>query len=178
VHFVNDDPDLAARVHEIGAASVINYVHVVADWFDHRLESYRFAILPLSFEGVTGARALNPARRNTHTTNLLAYIERAFAASSGSADGRFSVAVRLETRIVGARSPDAISIKFGAGPDSVKVELTEDNFRRRWPHDYMRMVALVKKRVPGLLVNKTFHAIVKQLSCDARFVSAGAKIPH
>jgi hypothetical protein len=170
VHFVNDDPGLAAKIHEIGAASVLNYVHAVGDWFDYSLESYRFAILPFSFDAATTGRALQPTKRTGTSANLLAHIERTSAASSGSADGRFCVAVRIETRIVGTRSNDAVPIKLaGEIPGAVKVELTEEEFRRHWPHDYDRMVALVRKRVPGLLQNKAFHAAVKALRSEERF---------
>jgi hypothetical protein len=168
VHFINDDRDLAATVHEIGAASVINYVHAVGDWFNHDLGSFRFAILPLSFEGITAAR-LHPARRSAQATNLLAHMERACATLPESADGRFAIALRIETRIVGTRSTDAVPVKFGVGPDAAKVELTEDVFRRRWPYDYKKMVTLVRKRVPGLVVNQAFHATLKQLGCEPRF---------
>jgi len=64
IHFVNDDRDLAARVHAVGAASVINYVRAVGDWFQFDLNSYRFAILPLSLEGVTDAQVVPTPKRS------------------------------------------------------------------------------------------------------------------
>ena len=42
-------------------------------------------------------------------------------------------------------------------------------FRRRWPHDYEQMVMLVRKRVPGLLTNRAFHAAVRTLCREERF---------
>lgn len=168
VHFMNDDRDLAARVHEIGAASVRNYVHVAGDWFGCDFGSYRFAILPFSFDDLAEARTLHQARRSAPTAKLLAHMARA-AAAGGSADGRFSVALRIDTRLVGTRAADAVPIRLAAGEGVVKVELIEEEFRRRWPHDHKSMVDQVRKRVPGVLVNKAFHAGVRALRGEERF---------
>lgn len=131
-------------MNEIGVASVINYVHAVGDWFESDLGSYRFAMLPLSFEGIAAAGALRPTARTAQATNLLAHMERACAAPLDSGDGRFAAALRIETRIVGSGSTDAMPIKFAAGPDAVKVELTEEEFRRRWPHEHKKWCAYQK----------------------------------
>lgn|GEM_PF-1674993 len=169
VHFMNDDRDLARKVHEVGTASIRNYVRAVGDWFDHDLGSYRFAVMPLSFEGVAAAQALRPAKRSAQTANLLAHMERACAVPPTAADEEFCVSLRIETKIVGTRSAEATPVKFASDPDAVKIQLTEDEFRRRWPHDYDKMVTLVRKRVPTVRVNREFHAAVKALRGNERF---------
>jgi len=80
-------------------------------------------------------------------------MERACAVlpETGAA-GRFAVALRLETRIVATRSEDAVAIKLGAGPGAVEVELTEGEFRRRWPYDHKQMVARIKNGSQKLLL--------------------------
>lgn len=168
VHFVNHDRDLAFRVHEIGTASLLNYVAALGDWFDHDLGSHRFAILPLSFEAAS-AKAVKAPRRSEQAANLLAHMERACADIPGSADGRYAVSLRVETRIVGGRTTDAVPVKLGKGPDAVKVELTDEAFKDRWPHEHKQMVTLVKQRVAGLIINNAFHAAVKALSAEERF---------
>lgn len=168
VHFMNEDRELAVKVHEIGAASLVNYVRIVHDWFDHSLQTYRFAILPLSFDGVSTALAL-PAKRSAQAANLLAHMKEACANVLPSSDGRFTVSLQVATKIVGSRSTDAVPVKMGKGPDAVKVEMTEEQFRERWPHDYARLLALLKSRLPEMKQNNAFHALKRSLETDENF---------
>ena len=75
----------------------------------------------------------------------------------------------IVTRIAGSREPDAVPVKLGKGEGAVKVELTEDVLRQRWPHDYKQLTAMVKQRIPGLKINKAFHDAVRPLSREERF---------
>ncbi|QYU70691.1 DUF3644 domain-containing protein [Leptolyngbya sp. 15MV] len=168
VHFMNEDRDLAIRVHEVGVAALRNYATALADWFEHDISTLRFAILPLSFDGAVAAQVVPAAKRSQQAQNLLAHMERAISSAVAPTDGRFAVSLRVETRIVGNRASDAVPIKHGRGPDAAKVELTEEALRQGWPHDYEELVRRVKKRVPGVKQNAAFHAAHRALSSDGR----------
>jgi len=168
VHFVNDDRDLAIRIHELGIAALRNYAIVLADWFAQDISAFRFAILPLSFDGAVSAQVVPAAKRSRQAQNLLAHMERAVADAAAPKDDRFAVSLRIETRIVGNRAQDAVPIKHGRGPDAAKVELTEEALRQGWPHDYDELMRRVKQRVPGLKQNQAFHAAHKVLRADGR----------
>jgi hypothetical protein len=169
VHFVNEDRDLAIRVHEVGVAALRNYATALADWFEHDISNLRFAILPLSFDSAVAAQVVPAAKRSQQAQNLLAHMERAIADAPASSDGRFAVSLRVETKIVGAGTTDAVAIKLGKGPGAVLVELTDAEFLKRWPHDHKQLVALVKKRLPGVIINNAFHAHVRTLRAEERF---------
>jgi hypothetical protein len=169
VHFVNEDRDLAIRVHEVGVAALRNYAIALADWFEQDISSLRFSILPLSFDGAVAAQVIPAAKRTQQAQNLLAHMDRAISGAAEPKDSRFAVSLRVETRIVGNRAPDAVPIKYGKGPDAAKVELTEEALRTGWPHDYRELVRRVQKLVPGLKQNKAFHTAHKALSADGRF---------
>lgn len=109
VHFVNGDRDLALRVHEIGTATLVNYTAILSEWFDRDLGSYRFSILPLSFEPAAAVAAVKP-RRSQQAANLLAHMERTCAEKASLASGRFAVSLRIETTIVGSRAAGAAPI--------------------------------------------------------------------
>ncbi len=168
IHFVNDDRDLATRVHEIGTASLMNYVAVLGDWFEYDIGPHRFAILPLSFD-TADVRAVQVRGRSRQIANLLAHMDRIVAEQPNSPDDRFRVAVHVVTHIAGSREPDAVPVKLGKGDGAVKVELTEDVLRQRWPHDYKQLTSMVKQRVPGLKINKAFNDAVRLLSGEERF---------
>lgn len=169
VHFMNQDRDLAIRVHEVGIAALRNYATAVADWFDHDISSLRFAILPLSFDGAVAAQVIPAARRSQQAQNLLAHMNQAISCAPAPEDDRFAVSLRIETKIVGAGAADAVPIKLSKGPNAVLVELTDAQFLTRWPLDYKKTVALVKSRLPGVVVNKIFHDHLRQLRTDERF---------
>lgn len=168
VHFVNGDRDLALRVHEIGTASLINYVTVLAEWFNRDLSSQRFSILPLSFDSVAVVTAV-PSRRSLQAANLLAHMERTCGEQATLATGPFAVSLRVETRIVGSQVAGATPIKLAKGPDAAKVELTEDELRRRWPLDYAGLVKQLTKRIPGFKQDMRFHAAKRSRCSDERF---------
>lgn len=169
VHFVNEDRELALKVHEIGVAALRNYAAVLSDWFDHDLTGLRFAILPLSFDGIPEANALPARKRSAQAQNLLRHLSEAVRETSPSADSPFSVALRVETRIVGSGAADAVPIKLGKGPDAVAVELTEQEFLKRWPLEYDEMVEKVRLRIPGLKRNSNFHKLVREMKADERY---------
>ena len=169
IHFVNDDRDVAMRVHEIGTASLVNYVAAIVDWFDQDLGSHRFAILPLSFEPAASAKSVKPPRRSQQAANLLVHMERTCAEKVSSAGSRFAVSLRVEATIVGSRAVDAVPIKLATGPDAVKVELTEEEFRKRWPHDYAALLKLLGRRLPGFTQDKQFHDAKRLRSSDERY---------
>jgi len=163
VHCINEDRDLAIRVHEIGVAALRNYTTLLADWFERDISDLRFAILPLSFDGAVAAQVVPPANRSQQAQNLLEHMTRAVAEAPPSQDGRFAVSLRVETKIVGASSVDATPVKLSKGLGGVPVEITEAEFLKRWPYDYKRMIKEVKKRRPGTVVNKDFHEHVRAL---------------
>ena len=85
---------------------------------------------------------------------------------SATLTGRFTVSLKVQTEIVGSRSPDAVPVKLSKGPDAVKVEISEEHFRERWPHSYERLKKLVKARLPNLKFNNAFYAMKRTLEAD------------
>jgi hypothetical protein len=168
VHFVNEDRDLAIRVHEVGVAALRNYATALADSFEHDISALRFAILPLSFDGAVAAKVVPAASRNQQARNLLAHMDRAIADAAAPMDGHFAVSLQVETRIVGNRAQDAVPIKLGKGPNAAMVELTEEALRQGWPHGYAELVRRVRKRVPGFKLNADFQAAHRSLRGDSR----------
>ena len=49
IHFFNKDYDLSRQIHEIGTASLRNYVTLSRKWFGTDLGKYNFFIMPLAF---------------------------------------------------------------------------------------------------------------------------------
>lgn len=158
VHFVNDDAVLGQTVHSLAAAAVSNYVRALADWFNEDLSAHRFAILPLSFEPPVGGQLLPGARRNQMVEALQRHIQAA-TARDPNVDGRFAVALRIETRMVGARQRDAIPIRQGRGQGVAQIAMNDEMLLERYPLSYADVCARLRERIPDLKINAHFHAI-------------------
>jgi hypothetical protein len=169
VHFVNEDRHLAESVHGLAAASVRNYVRALADWFNEDLASRRFAILPLSFEPIAGAVVVPGARRSQMAMALQRRIE-AVAANAEAGDGPFAISLRVDTRMVGARQRDAIPIRQGRGPGAAQVEMNDEMLLERYPLRYTDLCRKLREQLPGLKVNRRFHAIKQSLEDNPAYV--------
>lgn len=169
VHFVNDDSVLGQTVHSLAVAAVSNYVRALADWFNEDLSGHRFAILPLSFEPPAGGRIVPGARRNQMVEALQRHIDAA-TARDPAVDGRFAVALRIETRMVGARQRDAIPIRQGRGQGVAQIAMNDEMLLERYPLSYNEVCARLRDRIPGLKINRQFHAIRTALLANPALV--------
>jgi hypothetical protein len=170
VHFVNTDPEMARRVHEVGCACLRNYAAAVAEWFDQDLSEHRFMILPLSFDGAGSEASVVPGRRSRQAANLMTYLDQASDAHPTSGGSQYAAALRVETRIVGGRVRDAIAVRLSSGPEVPKVELTEADIVDRYPLDYAELQKRAKARLPNLRFNRAFNEAMRGLKGDARYV--------
>lgn len=162
VHFANDNIQLCCAVHGLAVAAVRNYVRALSDWFDEDLSGYRFSILPLSFEADAGGLVLPGARRSRTVEALQRHIEST-AARAPAGEGRYAIALRIETRMVGARQRDAIPIRQGRGADAAQVAMNEELLLERYPLRYADLCARIKERVPAVKFDQRFHAIKRAL---------------
>ena len=169
VHFVNDDAVLGETVHGLAAAAVSNYVRALADWFDEGLSAHRFAILPLSFEPPVGGQIAPGARRSQMVEALQRHIEAATALDP-AVDGRFAVALRIETRMVGARQRDAIPIRQGRGQGVAQIALNDEMLLDRYPLSYNDICTRLRERMPDLKINRQFHALRRSLLANPALV--------
>ena len=168
VHFMNDDKELARRVHETGSAALQNFSNVLGEWFDYDLGDQRFAILPLSFEPLSSANVHQPGRRGQRASNLLAYINGGIDASTYKPGDSYAVALRLETRLVGGRNKEAVAIRPTSDPSAPVVRLVEEDWLRQYPLDRAALVRRLKKRVTYLKQNGEFNSVVGTLRRDPR----------
>jgi hypothetical protein len=169
VHFVNDDQGLAAAVHGLAVAAVRNYVNTLAEWFGEDLSAHRFAVLPLSFDPDAPGLVLPGARRGRAIEALQRYIDAA-AARAPAEPGRYAVALRIETRMVGTRARDAIPIRQGRGGNVAQIALNDEALLERYPLSYNALCRCLKERVPDIKFGPRFYEIYRGLLNEPRLV--------
>jgi hypothetical protein len=167
VHFYNDDRELVRRIHEIGAAALANFSRALDEWFGIPPSTHRFAILPLSFEPLTVATALVPAARPKQIANLMRFLDEA-ADAHPYEDGKYACSLRVETRIVGGRQPDAVPFRLTSDPSAPRVTIMEEQFREKWPMNYEALKRRLKARNFNLKFNNKFNNAMRSIKAEPR----------
>jgi Protein of unknown function (DUF3644) len=165
VHFYNQSPAFALRLHEVGAASVKNFVAVLLDWFKRDLSRFNFYLLPLSFGGTP---TKSDALLNAEEQKFLSYLAGVEPKTSDPT-GRFSVTVNVEVKFVRSKSKDAIPVVVTKDRKAMAIQLTEEQIREKYPWDYKRLTTECRRRYSDFKLADEYHESRKKLLADPRF---------
>jgi len=173
VHFYHPSPKLVESVQEIGMAAVRNFATAVHDWFNEDLSRFNFYVMPLTF--VQPPQLVKAIELNKSEENLLKYFQQLVqecdkpqSISAGSSPP-YSVAVNIEVRFVGSKAVSGIPVRFTTDPNALTVQLTEEEFRDRYPWDNEELTNQCRKRYADFKVNKEYHKLRKSLETNPRF---------
>jgi hypothetical protein len=165
VHFYNRSSLFAVRLQEVGSACVRNYARALKEWFDHDLSEYNFYLMPLAFvkpDGVVNAVILNKEEKN-----VAAFISNLEAANDPQAE--YAVSVNVELKFLKSKAEDAIKIQVVQDPTAMKVQLTEEQLKDRYPLNYGALTAECTKRYSDFIVNQKYHKLRAPLKADKRY---------
>lgn len=166
VHFYNPGGAFAMRLQEIGSASLKNFVAVVGDWFGRGLNEFNFYLMPLSFMSAptnVDAVILNPEeKRFLNYVNLLE--------DSDGKDDRFAVAVNIQINFIKSKVKGALSAAIdNTDPKAVKVQMTEEDIRQKFPWDYQKLVDECRARYKDFKLDTKFHKTRKTAAMKPQF---------
>lgn len=165
VHFYNKNTLFAIRLQEIGSACVKNFVQACKDWFEFDLSRYNFYLMPLAFVDASTAASL--VTLNKEECNLIQYIAGLDAANDPNSD--YSVSVNVELRFSKSKAGDALAVQISGDPNAVKVHLTHEQFKDRYPLNFNDLKKRCKKRYSNCLINGEFHKIRKSLIGNQKY---------
>ena len=155
VHFYNRNTLFAIRLQEVGSACVKNFVQACKDWFEFDLSCYNFYLMPLAFVDASKSAAL--IMLNKEESNLIQYIAGLDAAYDPSSD--YSVSVNVELRFSKSKANDALAVQISNDPNAAKVQLTQEQFKDKYPLNFNDLKDRCKERYNDFLLNKKFHEI-------------------
>lgn len=168
VHFANKEFALAVGIHEIGAATVKNFVSAARRWFGENLSEKRLFLMPLAF--VSGSGVAEGLSLNAEERHLAKYLDELKAAEEGNPDERdFNVALTIEVSLTRSRTGDGSPFVLSTSKDAVPVRLDEADMRDRYPWDYEVLTQRLKHRYDDFKVNKKYHSIRKDLESNPAF---------
>lgn len=165
VHFYNRNSLFAIRLQEVGSACVKNFVQACKDWFEFDLSCYNFYLMPLAFVDTSSSASL--ITLNKEESNLIQYISSLDAANDPNSD--YSVSVNVELRFSKSKASDALAVQISNDPNAAKVQLTQEQFKDKYPMNFADLNKRCKKRYGDFLVNKTYHALRKSLAGNQKY---------
>lgn len=166
-HYINASPVLAKQVLEVASATVKNFVVLAKAWFDYDFSDSLSLILPLSFLG--GKKEIEAVMVTRGEQRLLNYLQ-ALATDEPEAGSPYAVAIRVQVKFERSKLATASKVQVTNDPDAVKVVLTEQDIRERYPWDYKTLGSKCVARYSDFKHDAKFHALRKPLRGDARFV--------
>lgn len=168
-HYISASPVLAKQVLEISSASVRNFVILAKQWFGRDFADSLSLFLPLSF--VNGAKDVESVIVTADESRLIKYLQQLAAADSKSTSP-FAVAVRLEVKLERSSLTTASKVEISKDPDAVKVTLSEEDIRTKYPWDYKELTKRLNDRYTDFKQDKKYHALRKPLQEKEKYFKA------
>ena len=169
VHLSNIGKGLGRRVQEVGTASLKNYVHAIQKWFNYDLSRYNFYLMPLAFYGGELMESLLIERRNPAARRLLDYIAATEREYPEDQNREYSVTLRIDMKFIRTKATSAIPVQVTTDPNAIKVQLSEEDFRQRYPWDYEALRKKMQQRYSNFIQNQAFYAFKAAVEKDPKF---------
>lgn len=165
VHFRHNDLGLAVKVHEVGTASVRNFVTALNDWFDVSLDEMNFYLMPLAFQPPAAVvESLYSDQRSTAVAKLLEHIQQQ---ETRQGDGVFAATLKIKMTLSRSNDNDAEVVRVGrGGANAIAVTLTEEQFRDQYPWDYKTLTKRLRDRYADFLANQRYHNLRQPLEAE------------
>lgn len=166
VHFRHDDLGLAVKVHEVGTASVRNFVAALNAWFGVSLDEMNFYLMPLAFQPPAAIiESLYSDQRSAAVAKLLEHIQQQEAQQG---DGIFAATLKIRMTLSRSNDDDAEVVRVGrGGANAIAITLTEEDIRNRYPWDYNTLTQKLRDRYVDFLANKKYHYLRRPLEAEA-----------
>lgn len=166
IHFYKPRSVLEQRIHELGAASVLNFVNAIYSWFDFSLEKYSFFLLPISFIPPQEAKAI---RLSSNERNFLTYLHSLDASVQTDTSDGYMVTLKVNVQFERGRTDDAVLTRLSNDPNALPVRLTYEQIRQKYPWTYQELSDRLRKRYSDFKMNQRYHRIRRSLEDDDRY---------
>lgn len=168
VHFLNKGGGLEKRVQELATASLKNYLSLVRQWFGLGLLEYNFFLMPLAF--FRDGLVVQGISLNREERRLLEYFNSEFANATDLPNDEMNTAIQLEIKLSKVKGDSDTKVEITRNdPKAIKVTLSEEDIREKYPWNYEHLTAHLRNRYSDFLVNNRYHKIRKNFEKDERF---------
>lgn len=166
VHYLSASTGLALQAQQLASASIRNFVVLAKQWFKRDFADSMHLILPLSFLAQT--KPADAVAVSADEGRLIKHLKELSAFKSGE-DSAYAVAVRIELKLEKSSAPSVAKVQISKDADAIKVTLSEQDIREKYPWDYKELCKRLRKRYSDFKEDNRFHGIRKPLLSDERF---------
>jgi len=165
VHFYNKNSLFALQLQEVGSAAVKNFVTACKSWFGVDLSKFNFYLMPLAFLNTN--KPVSAVSLNKEERNVANYIQKLNLISDP--EDKYSVCINVDVRFSRSKASEALVVQLSRDPNAIKVQLTEEQFKYRYPYTYRGLTKECRARYSDFKENKKFHDIRKPLKKDLKY---------
>ena len=177
VHFVNKNFKLSKKIHEIGTATLKNYIRLACIWFGIDFSQYDLFLMPIGFiRNLSSANVIGISGEEKRLLEYIRYSEQKFD-DDATNDFNFTLNIDIKFRRVSISS-DATEVSVTNNRDAVEVQWTEEDIRNNYPWDFQILTTRLHKKYSDFKENQKYHKIRKPLAndpkyCKVRFLDPG-----
>lgn len=156
IHFINEN-EYSKVLQELGFACIKNYVLILKQWnVTQNLNKYNLYLMPLAY---VDNKLDVDAVSSSEYKNFLNLIRQKL--SDESAGDEYDIAIKIDVEFQKGNSFDAVGFKYEK--DGVAINLSEEDFRKRYPLTYVEVTDKARKRYSDFKQNKRFNEIMSQI---------------
>ncbi len=166
VHYVTASTVLSRQAQELASACVKNFVLLSRNWFGKDLSHALSLVLPLAF--VSGSPEAESVVVSPDESRLIKYLQQ-LAHSDTDTKSDFAVAVRVDVKLEKSSLASASKVQISKDADAVKIAMSEQDIREKYPWDYAELCSRLKARYSNFKQDARFHAVRKPLMGNDKF---------
>jgi len=177
VHFINKDFTLSKKVHEIGTASIKNYMRLRQLWFGLSLSDFDIFLMPIGFvRSISSADAITVSGEER---KLLEYISDTEKKSKNAQSDEFAFTLNIDVKFNRvSTSKNVMEVRITNDDSALPVQMTEEDVREKYPWDYKILTTRLTKKYSDFKQNQKYHKIRQKLEkdsklCRVRFLDPG-----
>lgn len=162
VHFIQMD-EISRQVQELGFACIKNYITLIKEKkIEIDISKYNFYLMPLAYvdSGVIAESVLTDETKNYLT------LVKSKLDNIDDKDKDYDIAITIDINFKKGNSFDGIG--FSYDEKGVKIALTEENIRQRYPWDHRELIRQCKERYSNFSQNKDWNIYKKQIKSDPK----------
>lgn len=165
IHFYNNSVDFVKTVHEIGSASVYDFIHYLKDWFNLSLNKYNLYLLPLSF---FGGSSVESVPLFSDEKKLLEYIENLKQLYPYKKADPTHYAFQVEITLT-KKSKGTSGLYLTNDPSATKVQLSDEDLQNKYPLSYYDLCDHCKKRYKDFKTDRKFFDLKKKYEDNLKY---------
>lgn len=161
IHFANMD-DISRQIQELGFACIKNYITLIKEKkIEIDMSNYNFYLMPLAY---VSSNMMSESVLTEETKNYLTLVKSKIAKEES--DQNYDIAITIDIDFKKGSSFDGLGFTYDK--DGIKVALTEENIRKRYPWDNAELIRRCKMRYSDFIQNKNWNAQRNEIKNDAK----------